>query len=163
MYQKIMVPLDGSELAECVLPHVATIARGCNVAPRIDFVRVVEPPAAPYGTLTDGGSVYTAEQFERDRQNIEKFQEQEADAYLKKIASENKFENAIVNTVVLTGHAGETLAEYAEKNGIDLIVIASHGRSGIKRWIWGSTTDKILRSACVPVFTIRAPGCVAGV
>ena len=55
------------------------------------------------------------------------------------------------------------IAEYATKNEIDLIVIATHGRSGVSRWVWGSVADRILRSACVPVMMVRAPGCVPGV
>ena len=57
----------------------------------------------------------------------------------------------------------DTLAQWAEKNEVDLIVIASHGRSGISRWVMGSVADRVLRSACVPVLMIRAPGCVTGI
>jgi nucleotide-binding universal stress UspA family protein len=55
------------------------------------------------------------------------------------------------------------IADYASKNDVDLIIIATHGRSGVSRWVWGSVADHILRSACVPVLMIRAPGCVAGI
>jgi len=46
---------------------------------------------------------------------------------------------------------------------VDLIVIATHGRSGVSRWVWGSVADRILRSACVPVLMVRAPGCFPGI
>ena len=49
------------------------------------------------------------------------------------------------------------------KNEVDLIAISTHGRSGISRWVWGSVADRVLRSACVPVLMVRAPGCVPGV
>jgi nucleotide-binding universal stress UspA family protein len=45
-------------------------------------------------------------------------------------------------------------------NDFDLIIIATHGRSGVSRWVWGSVAERILRSACVPVLMVRAPGCV---
>ncbi len=64
---------------------------------------------------------------------------------------------------ILHGRAAETLAEYASRNGIDLIVMATHGRSGVSRWVWGGVADRILRSACVPVLMVRAPGCVPGI
>ena len=64
---------------------------------------------------------------------------------------------------VLEGNPAHTLAEYAEKNQFDLLVIATHGRSGVSRWVWGSVADRILRSACVPVLMVRAPGCVPGI
>jgi len=162
MYTKILVPMDGSELAECVIPHVQTVIKGCSV-PQIEFVRVVEPMHMPVGTLTDGGSIYTAEQAAEDKKRIDQFNRDDAKKYLERITAENKFDNAVVKTVVLEGHPGEQIAEYATKNGFDLIILSTHGRSGIKRWIWGSTADKILRSSCVPVFMIRAPGCVPGI
>ena len=57
----------------------------------------------------------------------------------------------------------EDVANYASKTGADLIVIATHGRSGPSRWVWGSIADRILRSSCVPVLMVRAPGCVPGI
>jgi len=51
------------------------------------------------------------------------------------------------------------LEYYANKNGFELIIIATHGRSGLTRWVLGSVADRVLRSACVPVLMIRAPGC----
>jgi nucleotide-binding universal stress UspA family protein len=51
------------------------------------------------------------------------------------------------------------LADYATQNGVDLIIIASHGRSGVSRWVLGSVADRIVRNSCVPVMMVRAPGC----
>ena len=61
------------------------------------------------------------------------------------------------------GKAAESLTEYTEKNGVDLIIMATHGRSGVSRWVWGSIADKVMRSSCVPVLLIRARGCVSGI
>jgi nucleotide-binding universal stress UspA family protein len=162
MYKKIMVPLDGSELAECVLPHVEFVVKGCN-APVVTFVRVVEPVRYPMGAVTDGASVYTELDAERDREKAEEYNRKEAEQYLNRIVNEHQYAGVDVKPVLLTGRAAESLADYAEKNEIELIVIATHGRSGISRWVWGSTADKILRSSCVPVLMVRAPGCVPGV
>ena len=68
-----------------------------------------------------------------------------------------------VQTQVLMGKVDHGLADYATQNGVDLIILATHGRSGISRWVWGSIADRILHSACVPVLMVRAPGCVPGI
>ncbi len=162
MYRKIMVPLDGSELAECVAPHVESIVKGCHV-PEVILIRVVEPVHLPVGTLSDGGATYTDLDAEKARNASDKHNRTDAEQYLRNFSSQHKYNSASVREVVLVGKPAETLADYAEKNGFDLIVLATHGRSGISRWVWGSTADKVLRSACVPVLMVRAPGCVPGI
>jgi nucleotide-binding universal stress UspA family protein len=61
--------------------------------------------------------------------------------------------------VVLEGNPVSMLSDYASSNAVDLMVMASHGRSGISRWVMGSVAERIVRTACVPVMMIRAPGC----
>jgi nucleotide-binding universal stress UspA family protein len=147
-----MAPLDGSKLAECVLPHVEALARGCEIVD-IVLIRVVTP-----AQHTVGDFVLPDAQVEKiDQENLES-----AEKYLQGVAGRVTVNGARVETKVLVGHDADTLADYAEKNGVDLIVIATHGRSGIRRWMWGSVADKTLRSACVPVLMVRAPGCVPG-
>jgi nucleotide-binding universal stress UspA family protein len=158
MYSKIMVPLDGSELAECVLPHVQAITSGCKIA-TVVFVRVIDPGTVS-ATLPAQGELGYQEKSRRQREEERK---KNAEAYLKKIVDSISIENAVLNYEVLEGRVAETLADWAKKNNIDLIVIASHGRSGIGRWVMGSVADRIMRSVCIPVMMIRAPGCVTGV
>jgi len=154
MYQKIMVPLDGSALAECVLPHVESIAKGCG-ASSVVFVRVVEPIYLPTGSdfaFSD-----------KELQQMRSEQIAAAQEYLKKWVDRLKYNSTNFQSEVIEGRPADSLVEYAEKNNVDLIVIATHGRSGVSRWVWGSVADRILRSACVPVLMIRAPGCVPGI
>jgi len=87
----------------------------------------------------------------------------EAEIYLKALVQGSKFNGAEVESQVKMGHVAETLVDYATAHGVDLIVIATHGRSGASRWVWGSVADRILRASCVPVLMVRAPGCVSGV
>ncbi len=155
MYKKIMVPLDGSKLAECVFPHVDTIAGGCE-AKSVVFVRVVTPVLIP---AAGEGFAFTDKQL----REMEAMALTEAKNYLSQVASRVKYNGIDVETKVLAGSPADRLAEYAAKNNVDLIIIASHGRSGISRWVWGSVADRMLRSACVPVLMIRAPGCVPGI
>ena len=154
MYQKIMVPLDGSDLAECVLPHAEAIAMGCEVK-NVIFVRAVEPLHLP----SSSEWVPTPE----EQQRIESSHRSDAQDYLTELVGRLKYDGADLQSEVIMGKAAESLADYAEKNGVDLIVIATHGRSGVSRWVWGSVADRILRSACVPVLMVRAPGCVPGI
>jgi len=154
MYQKIMVPLDGSELAECVLPHVEAIATGCEVKDVV-FVRAVEPLQLPSGSEW----LPTPE----ERQRIDSSHRSDAQDYLNELVGRLKYGGVNLQTEVIMGKAAEGLADYAEKNAVDLIVIATHGRSGVSRWVWGSVAGRILRSACVPVLMVRAPGCVPGI
>ena len=154
MYQRILVPLDGSELAECVLPHVETITKGCG-SREVIFIRAVEPFQRP-----SGFSEVTFSEEDLKRINTESINL--AKTYLDQIVNRVKHDNVNVKSEVLTGKAGESIAEYATKNEVDLTIIATHGRSGISRWVWGSVADRLLRSACVPVLMVRAPGCVPG-
>jgi len=152
MYVKILVPLDGSELAESVLAHVSAIAKGCG-ARNVIFLRAVEPYYIPTGAYE--GSIAPEELKKIDAQH-----EIEAAAYLKDVAGRAGLSGVSVKTEVIRGRAAEAIAEYATENKVDLIAIASHGRSGISRWVWGSVADRVLRSACVPVLIVRAPGCI---
>ena len=161
MYKKILVPLDGSELAECVLPHVETIVKGCQV-PNVIFIRVVEPAIMP-SQATDLGTVYTRADAEKTQKKINAENKADAENYLNGITARYSYGNARNQSVVIMGKPAESVADYAEKNGIDLIIIATHGRSGVSRWVWGATADRILRSACVPMLMVRAPGCVPGI
>ncbi len=161
MYKRILVPLDGSKLAECVLPHVESIARGCNPAD-VTFIRVVEPVHVFWGMESDGGALFTAMEVARIRSELESENMAIAKGYLAHIAALHRYPGADVKEEVVAGRAAETIAEYAEKNKIDLIVIATHGTSGVSRWVWGSVADRVLRAACVPVLMIRAPGCIPG-
>ncbi|MBM2832653.1 MAG: UspA protein [Dehalococcoidia bacterium] len=155
MYRNILVPLDGSELAECVFPHVEAIAAGFQ-AERVTLIRAIEP-----SELLSSPSVVG--EFAKARKRAESEGEAAAKRYLQQLASRLTCDKAKLRTTVVVGKAAETIADYATNNGIDLIVLATHGRSGVSRWILGSTADRILRSACVPVLMVRAPGCIPGI
>ena len=151
MYQHIMVPLDGSELAECVLPHLDSIAEGCDVK-RISLVYVVEPLHIRGGldSRLDAEGKHKLEDSDTER----------ARSYLDKIVKRLKYESSKIKTEVLHGKPADELSDYVNENEVDLVMISTHGRSGISRWNWGSVADKLLRSVCAPVLMVRAPGCM---
>ena len=155
MYQKILVPLDGSEMAECVLPHVEAIAQGCN-AGSVLFVRTAEPV-----TSLTGGEEFA---FGADTwRQIEAENRAKASKYLEQLVGRVKYDGVKVNSDVLAGRPADSIVDYAEKHGVDLIIIATHGRSGVSRWVLGSVADRVLRTACVPVMMVRSPGCIPGI
>ena len=155
MYEKIMVPLDGSELAECVLPHVDGFVKSSQVK-TIIFVRVIEP------TRYLAASPTASPQFSQTMQETAKMAEEEeklsAEKYLKGVLSRFKQGEIKYKTDVLVGKVADSLVDYAEANKIDLVLIATHGRSGISRWVRGSIADRVLRSSCAPVLMVRAAG-----
>jgi nucleotide-binding universal stress UspA family protein len=152
MYWKILIPLDGSELAECVFLHLEAIAGGCQ-AQKITFVRVLEPLRQPAGDYT-----LTKSEIEK----IEASQRIVAEKYLSEISNRLNLPSTVdIQWQVLVGPVAETLDDFIRDNGIDLVMIATHGRSGVSRWVMGSIADRILRSSCAPVLIVRAPDCVA--
>jgi nucleotide-binding universal stress UspA family protein len=155
MYKKILVPLDGSELAECVLPHVATIAGGCGTEGVI-FLRVVEPAIMPSAYF---GAEFSGEELTR----LNKEHQIAAADYIDKLVARTRYGKVKVEGKTINGRPADVIADFAKDNGIDLITIATHGRSGVSRWVWGSVADRVVRSSCVPVLMIRAPGCIPGI
>ncbi|MBI4283930.1 MAG: universal stress protein [Chloroflexi bacterium] len=156
MYKKIMVPLDGSKLAECVIPHLETVIKGCE-SPEVIVVQAVEPLSVPYGREV---SHFTSlEQVK----TFETHQKAGAEKYLKEIVGRLGETGVNARAEVIYGKAGEALSDYATKNGVDLVIMATHGHSGISRWVWGGVADRLLRSICVPVLMVRIPGCAPGI
>lgn len=129
MFDKILVPLDGSELARQVFPYVSEMAAAFGS--RVDLVTVCEPEE------TKTCQLYIDGEAERLRGSLAN--------------SSVKFK-----TAVLVGRSAELILDYAEKNDINLIVLCSHGRSGISTWSLGSTTSKVLHKIKVPLIMVQA-------
>ena len=157
MYKKILVPLDGSKLAECALPHVEMLAKGCDteevilisVTERVKGYRMFEDPSQPLG--------------QRRIPEASGKKEKQAQRYLDRIAKEMEAKGIKVGKEVLLWKPAEAIIGYAEQSKCDLIVMASHGRSGPSRLAYGSVADKVLRGSRVPVLVVRALGCVPNI
>ena len=159
MYNKILVPLDGSQFAECSLEHVKDIAKGCRVA-EVFLLTVIEPVRTPgYWTANREQALEMGRDLEKSR----KLLRGEAEDYLSKAAENLKKEGLIVQTVAIEGlenkQVADIILDYVQSNNIDMIVMSTHGRSGITRWAMGSVADKIVRSATIPVMTMAPKGC----
>jgi nucleotide-binding universal stress UspA family protein len=146
MYTKILVPLDGSELAESALPYLEWFIKVSRVN-EIVFLRVVEHFQVPGGIE---GPIIPEE-----RKRIESGATRLARNYLKKIAGRFKTGKIKVGTVVKIGKLAETVANYVAECDVDLIIMATHAFSGVRRLVSGSVADEILHAAHVPVFLVK--------
>lgn len=140
MFTHILVPLDGSALAECVLPH--TVALSQALGGRITLLRVAESSGESMPTVdTFGWHIHKAEAF----------------AYLESVSARLQREAALeTQTVVQEGRAAESILKFAASEDVDLIVLSSHGRSGLSRWNISSVVQKIVWQAYLPVMIVRA-------
>jgi nucleotide-binding universal stress UspA family protein len=150
MYKKILVPLDGSKLAECALEHAKAIAAGCNV-PEVVILRVVEPNPAVSEALSEGAVMY--EELNEQMQQV-------AEKYLTAITLKFRQDSgADVHSALAYGFAANEILEYAAKKNVDLIIMTSHGRSGVSRWLFGSVADRVSHHSTIPVLIVTPSGC----
>ncbi len=142
MYQRILVPLDGSALAEEALPYAELLLAklGCEVV-----LMCVRESADSAGQNV--GQVYLEEMVESTREGSRRFQQEPRPVEVK--------------SVVRTGNPAEEIVEYARRESADLIVMATRGRSGVKKWALGSVAEKVARTADRPTILIRAGGAPA--
>jgi len=149
MYHKIMVPLDGSQVAECVIPHIETIAGKSGI--RVELVSVIEPLEIP----TRGKIAISDDEIKQ----IYAEDKKEAAKYLDQVAARLAQAGIKADTVILSGKPADSLVRYAVDNKVDLIIMATHGRSGISKIFWGSVAEKILRATAIPVLLIKTTSC----
>jgi nucleotide-binding universal stress UspA family protein len=145
MYTKILILLDGSELAESVLPYAKWFTEVSKVN-EIVFLRVVEPFHVAGGLEAN---VLPGEKgrIENDAAGI-------ARKYLDKITGRFEAGKIKVSRVVDIGKPAGIIKDYVTRNDVDLIIMATHGISGIKRMVLGSVADEIIRTSHVPVFLV---------
>jgi len=167
MYKKIIVPLDGSKLAESALPHAEELAKGCG-AGEVILISVTEQVRARTRAPEAQELHHSTDRPEFQRAGADTIvtfgkKQRQAERYLGRIAEKLESKGVKASTQVLLWPPAEAIASYAKENGADIIVMSSHGRSGLSRWAYGSVAEKVLRSSCVPVLMVRAPGCVPGI
>lgn len=146
MYTKILVPLDGSELAECVLPYVKWFNSVSDVN-EIVFLRVIEPLH-----MTGG---LESQVPPEEREHIQDDAAKLAEEYLQKISAQFQDGKIKISHTVLTGKPAKTIAGYVSRSDVDLIIMATHGFSGVHRMVSGSVADEVLHAAMVPVFMVK--------
>ncbi len=151
MYKKIVVCLDGSELAEQVLPYAAELAGRFGSA--VVLLRVVsEPVLVTPGIPGVAGVPVVTSRMGRQVESEEK----QSETYLESVAERLSKQHGIkAETVTLLGPAGPTIVDYATANEVELIAIATHGRTGPGRVLFGSVADHVTRQSRLPILLIR--------
>lgn len=142
MYKRILLPLDGSLLAEQALPHA--IAQAGRFGAELILLRVVEP-MSPTETMVPREAIRQAE--ERTEALTRE--------YLERVAARVRKHGIPVQVVTIKGFPRRQIVQFTEANQIDLIVICTRGRSGVSRWLMGSVADRVIRGASVPVLLVR--------
>ncbi len=145
MIKKVLVPLDGSELAERALEPAFEIARAGRGEVILLSVPVYQPIMAP--SAANYGLAVPEPVSDVDREKVEK--------YLQAVKETRKHLAGAMDTVVREGDVAGNIVDLAVERGVDLIVMTTHGYSGFTRWMLGSITERVLRSAPCPVLVMR--------
>lgn len=152
MYNRILLPLDGSKLPECAIEHVRAIASGCG-ASEVVLLSVVGS-YEPGSGWSWGGVISESQMAEAARKA-----EESARKYLARVQKRLEKDGLTVDTKVMVGTPADTILDYAKANEVDLIIMATHGRSGISRWALGSVAERVLQLASTPVLIVSPKGC----
>ena len=145
MYHTILVPLDGSKRAEAILPHLEELARRYEA--RLIFLQVIEP-----GLLVGSPEIVDMRQYEA----VFGEQAKQAEIYLDGVKGEFREKGIEARTLTAQGPVVEAIINAAQRENADLIAIASHGRSGISRFFYGSIAAGVLHRIDRPLLLIRS-------
>ena len=149
MYKKVLVPLDGSNMAECTLSHLKSLFKDGSVgeATLLNIVTI----DIPWGDLEGG-------HFDLNTLREQVFAASRK--YLSGVESRLTSLGIKVNTVAVEANRpADTITDYAQKNGMELIIMATHGFTGLKKLMLGSVASGVLSQSPVPVLLIRPEAC----
>ena len=153
MYENLLVPLDGSEVSELILPYAIELAKRCES--RVTLLQTVESLGQAMATLAPSDPVLvTPETTEAIVEGVEA-EESFAHEYLNGIAARFKQEGIEAGTVVVSGSPGSEIMRYIDEKSINVVAMSSHGRGGLGRAIFGSVADHVMHHATVPVLVLR--------
>ncbi len=151
MYERILVPLDGSKVGEAALPVIEDLVSKLSPELKVEVTlfQIISPTHWVATAEASAPVSYTEEELESIKQV--------AMNYLDKTGTGLRSKRAKVQTKVSIGKAADEIIKAADEINADLIAMSTHGRSGFSRWAFGSVTDRVLRSGTVPILMIRAP------
>ncbi len=144
MFQHILVPLDGSQRAEQALPAAARLARANAGTVTLLYVPSLRYEYGPYLAQS---LAFTESMIEADVEG--------AKLYLTRIARGEVLRGVKTETEIVAGIPAHVITLYAQTHAVDLIVLCSHGRTGFKRWAFGSVTQQLIRHSAIPILVLR--------
>ena len=157
MFERILIPLDGSKVGEAALPVIEGLISRLSPETKVEVTlfRAV-PPTHWIAAGEIGAPVrYSEEELQIIKRTVTD--------YLDKAGEGLRGGGAIVKTMVAAGNPAEEIIKAIDEVKADMVAMSTHGRSGISRWAFGSVAAKVLRGANVPVLTVRAPEGTANV
>lgn len=145
MYKKILVPLDGSSRAEAILPHIEELAK--RYGAEVVFLRIVD--TASFVSGLDGVPVALS-------QDLILSETDAANKYVRSLSAKLKEKDIQAKGLVEYGPPVEVIVDVAEREDVDVVAIASHGRTGLSRFFYGSVAAGVLQRIDRPLLIIRA-------
>lgn len=144
MFTHLLLPLDGSELAELALPMALELARRFDAT--LTLLRIVQPPHL-VTTNYEMATVYAS---------LREEMWQDAEAYLTEKVAAARADGVTANGRVLEDtNVADAILDVVEELAVDGLVMSTHGRGGVRRWVYGSVADKVLQRAEVPILLVR--------
>ncbi|HZU68038.1 MAG TPA: universal stress protein [Ktedonobacteraceae bacterium] len=147
MFRRILVPLDGSSRAEEALPVAEHMARSAGAS--ILLLRVIDTSPESMPTVPTRPALF---------QSVGQVEQAQAESYLGAIATTDQFHGIAVQTRAEFGLVAPTILSVAATEKADIIVLCSHGFSGVTRWVMGSVAEKVARYSDIPVLVLREGG-----
>lgn len=146
MFKHLLVPLDGSQLAERALPPALALAERFN-----SQITLLSVTRVPYMAFDVTGYSFSSADL-----NLQEEMQQEALLYLRDKQAALQAQGYSVTIESVEGEpVAEIVLDVAKQRGVDTIVMSTHGRGGVSRWVFGSVADKVLQQAEVPVLLVR--------
>jgi nucleotide-binding universal stress UspA family protein len=149
MFKHVLIPLDGSDVAEKALDYARQVT---DPEGRIMLLSAIDVPQYPASTFHPAGVVA----YNTSQEVVVEDLLPQAEEYLKKIAESLRRSGYKVEIEATVGEAAMTIVERAKSLNVDVIVMSTHGRSGISRWLFGSVASKVLGSTHCPVLIVPA-------
>lgn len=151
MFESILVCLDGSDLAEQVLPYA--MAQASHFNSEMILLEVVRPSSSLVTPMAPGVAAPAPVFTEEDADRVLR-EEKEAEEYLGRVAQRLSKSGIAVEWAARYGDPGPAIVEYAAEENVDLIALATHGRGGLGRLVFGSVADYVLRESGLPILLI---------
>jgi nucleotide-binding universal stress UspA family protein len=152
MFERILVPLDGSKVGEAALPVIEQLVARCVPVVKVEITLLGVITLLRHWVVVGEASApvsYTEDELRLIRQRVMD--------YLARTGESLKKKGIVIKTMVSNGNAADEILKAADDVNADLIAMSTHGRSGWRRLAFGSITDKVLHGSRIPVLMVRAP------
>ena len=152
MYERILIPLDGSKVGEAALPYIEELVSKVTPGLKVE-VTLYQVISSVTRQVVAGGQSFDVPYTEKEMEQIKK----KAEDYLDKTGEGLRSKGATVKIRVGVGSAADEIIKAADEINAGFVAMSTHGRSGLSRWAFGSVADRVLRGGNRPVILVRAP------